>query len=92
MIIGGGMGGLAACFALFRVGIRNLRILDQAEKHLEGPWVTYARMETLRSPKQLLGPASGLPSPTFRAWYTALYGEAAWERLDKIRARSGWTT
>lgn len=84
VIIGGGMGGLAACFALFRVGIRNLRILDRAEKHLEGPWVTYARMETLRSPKKLLGPASGLPSLTFRTWYTALYGEAAWERLDKI--------
>ncbi len=89
VIIGGGMGGLAACFALFRVGIRNLRILDRAEENLEGPWVTYARMETLRSPKQLLGPASGLPSLTFRAWYTAQYGEAEWERLDKI-PRTMW--
>lgn len=89
VIIGGGMGGLAACFALFRVGIRNLRIFDRAEENSEGPWVTYARMDTLRSPKQLLGPASGLPSLTFRAWYTAQYGEAGWERLDKI-PRTMW--
>lgn len=88
-IIGGGMGGLAACFALFRVGIRNLRIFDRAPENFEGPWVTYARMETLRSPKQLLGPASGIPSLTFRAWYTAQHGEAAWERLDKI-PRTMW--
>jgi FAD-dependent urate hydroxylase len=84
VIIGGGMGGLAACFALLRAGIRNLRILDRAAKDREGPWVTYARMETLRSPKQLLGPASGMASLTFRAWYTALHGVAAWDRLDKI--------
>ena len=84
VIIGGGMGGLTACFALLRVGISNLRIFDRAEKNYEGPWATYARMETLRSPKQLLGPASGLPSLTFRGWYTALFGEAAWACLDKI--------
>ncbi|PPR62544.1 MAG: FAD-dependent urate hydroxylase [Alphaproteobacteria bacterium MarineAlpha4_Bin2] len=89
VIIGAGMGGLAACFALFRVGIRNLRILDRAEENFEGPWATYARMETLRSPKHLLGPASGLPSLTFRAWYTAQHGEASWERLDKI-PRTVW--
>ena len=30
VIIGGGMGGLSAWFALLRAGIRNLRILDRA--------------------------------------------------------------
>ena len=84
VIIGAGMCGLAAGFALLRAGIRNLRILDRAAPAREGPWVTYARMDTLRSPKELLGPASGLPSLTFRAWYTARHGEAAWQRLDKI--------
>lgn len=83
-IIGGGMCGLAAGFALLRAGIRNLRILDRATPGREGPWVTYARMETLRSPKELLGPASGVPSLTFRAWYMAQHGAAAWDRLDKI--------
>ena len=84
VIIGGGMGGLSACFALLRAGIRNLRILDRAAEDREGPWVTYARMETLRSPKQLLGPAVGMASLTFRAWYTATHGIAAWERLGEI--------
>ena len=89
VIIGAGMCGLSACFALLRAGIGNVRILDRAAGGREGPWVTYARMETLRSPKQLLGPASGIPSLTFRAWYTALHGVAAWDCLDKI-PRTVW--
>lgn len=84
VIIGGGMCGLVAWFALTRAGIRNLRIVDRASKGAEGPWVTYARMETLRSPKNLLGPALGMASLTFRAWYTALYGVPAWEALYRI--------
>jgi cation diffusion facilitator CzcD-associated flavoprotein CzcO len=41
-------------------------------------------METLRSPKELTGPALGLPALTFRAWFEAQHGPAAWARLDKI--------
>lgn len=84
VIIGGGMCGLVAWLSLTRGGIANLRIVDRAPKGTEGPWVTYARMETLRSPKNLLGPAFGMASLTFRAWYTALFGEAAWETLFRI--------
>lgn len=84
VIIGGGMVGLLAYFALWSDGIRNARILDRSPAGLEGPWLTYARMETLRSPKQLTGPAYGHASLTFRAWFTALYGEVAWDALDKI--------
>lgn len=84
VIIGGGMCGLVAWLALTRAGIRNLRIVDRASKGAEGPWVTYARMETLRSPKNLLGPALGMASLTFRAWYTALFGIAAWDELYRI--------
>lgn len=89
VIIGAGMVGQLAWFALNSAGIRNLRILDRAPAGLEGPWLTYARMETLRSPKQLTGPAYGYASLTCRAWYTAVYGEAAWEQLDKI-PRTTW--
>ncbi len=46
--------------------------------------MTFARMETLRSPKTLHGPALGLPLLTFRAWYTAQWGDEAWAQLDKI--------
>ena len=84
VIIGGGMCGLVAWFALTRGGVRNLRIIDKAPAGKEGPWLTYARMETLRSPKNLLGPAYGVASLTFRAWFTALYGEAEWETLYRI--------
>ncbi|MCX8998304.1 NAD(P)/FAD-dependent oxidoreductase [Rhizobiaceae bacterium BDR2-2] len=84
VIIGGGMCGLVAWLSLTRGGIANLRILDRAPKGSEGPWRTYARMETLRSPKNLLGPALGMASLTFRAWYTALHGEEAWETLFRI--------
>jgi FAD-dependent urate hydroxylase len=84
VIIGAGMCGLAAYFALRRGGMRNIRILDRSPRGVEGPWLKYARMETLRSPKHLLGPASGLSSLTFQAWYRAQYGASAWDELDKI--------
>ncbi|HWL70984.1 MAG TPA: NAD(P)/FAD-dependent oxidoreductase [Geminicoccus sp.] len=83
-IIGAGMAGLATGFALFRHGIGNIRLFDRAPEGREGPWVTYGRMETLRSPKHLAGPALGLASLTFRAWFEAQFGAAAWVALDKI--------
>jgi hypothetical protein len=84
VIVGAGMCGLAAAGALKGLGLSNIILLDRAPAGREGPWVTYARMETLRSPKQLTGPALGLPALTFRAWYEAQYGRAAWEALGKI--------
>lgn len=82
-IIGGGMSGLALCAALHHRGV-HVDVYDEAPEGLEGPWVTTARMETLRSPKQLAGPALGIPSLTFRAWFEAQWGESAWNALDKI--------
>ncbi|WP_251864908.1 NAD(P)/FAD-dependent oxidoreductase [Achromobacter sp. Marseille-Q4962] len=82
-IIGGGMAGLAAAASLRHLGVRAV-IFDQAPQGYEGPWATTARMETLRSPKQLTGPALGLPALTFRAWFEAQFGLRAWEALDKI--------
>lgn len=88
-IIGGGMCGMVAWFALRRAGIERIRILDAAPEGYEGPWVTYARMETLRSPKHLLGPAYGVPSLTFQAWYLARFGQDEWDRLCRI-PRTMW--
>ncbi len=82
-IIGGGMAGLAAAASMTHLGMR-VRIFDSAPEGFEGPWATTARMETLRSPKQLTGPALGLPALTFRAWFEAQFGLDAWEQLDKI--------
>jgi FAD-dependent urate hydroxylase len=82
-VIGGGMAGLAASAALKLLGVRAI-IFDRSPQGLEGPWATTARMETLRSPKQLTGPALGLPALTFRAWFEAQFGTLAWQALDKI--------
>ncbi|MGC1408039.1 MAG: NAD(P)/FAD-dependent oxidoreductase [Acetobacteraceae bacterium] len=84
VVIGAGMAGLVATFSLLRNGIRNVRCLDRNTAGLEGPWVTYARMETLRSPKVLTGPAAGIPSLTFRAWFVAQFDAVEWDSLDKI--------
>jgi cation diffusion facilitator CzcD-associated flavoprotein CzcO len=83
-IIGGGMCGLAAGFALRRLGIGRIRHLDRSEAGFEGPWLTYARMRNLRSPKHLTGPVLGLANLTFRAWWEAMYGADAWDALDRI--------
>lgn len=82
-VIGGGMAGLAASAALTHMGLRVVAY-DERPAGYEGPWATTARMRTLRSPKTLTGPALGIPSLTFRAWFTAQFGEDAWDRLDKI--------
>lgn len=87
-VIGAGMAGLTVGTALTHLGIKPV-LFDRAKAGLEGPWVTTARMETLRSPKQLTGPALGLPALTFRAWYEAQYGQEAWIALDKI-PRTQW--
>ena len=82
VIVGAGMCGLAAAFALRRVGISNLRQVDRSPEGREGPWRTYARMETLRSPKHLTGPVLGMPGLTFRAWWEA--GGHDWDGLGRI--------
>lgn len=84
VIIGGGMCGLLAWLALRMAGLRNIRIIDRNPEGFEGPWLNYARMETLRSPKHLTGPAFGIGALTFQAWYRAQFGDADWAALDKI--------
>ena len=87
VIVGGGMCGMVAWLALTMGGVSDMRIFDRSSEGKEGPWVTYARMETLRSPKQLTGPAYGLGPLTFQAWYRAQHGAPAWDRLGKIPRR-----
>ncbi|OLP61624.1 oxidoreductase [Xaviernesmea oryzae] len=89
VIVGAGLSGLSLAFGLKRQGVERVRIVDAARSGCEGPWVTTARMRTLRSPKTLSGPDLGVPSLTYRAWHEALHGEAHWESLDKID-RTDW--
>lgn len=84
VVVGAGMYGIAAAAALWLRGLDNIVVLDRAEQGREGPWLTTARMAMLRSPKSLPGVDLGIPSLTFRAWYTARDGEDAWDALGKI--------
>jgi cation diffusion facilitator CzcD-associated flavoprotein CzcO len=84
VIVGAGMSGIAAAVALRHKGLHNILLLDRSPAGREGPWVTTARMTTLRSPKHLPGIPIGLPALTFRAWYEAQHGAAGWEALYKI--------
>jgi len=89
VIVGAGMAGLVASGMLKRLGVDNHVVYDRAAAGSEGPWATYARMRTLRSPKQLTGPAMGLPALTFRAYYEACFGIDAWTALDRA-PRTVW--
>ena len=84
LIVGGGMCGQTAAFALLREGVRNLRCVDKAPYRREGPWTTFARMDILRSPKHLTGPDLGVASLTYRAWHEAKFGIEHWQKLHKI--------
>ncbi|WP_172329075.1 NAD(P)-binding domain-containing protein [Mangrovicoccus sp. HB161399] len=84
LVVGAGMCGLAALAQLRLWGVERCVAVDAAPEGLEGPWDTFARMRTLRSPKTLTGPALDLPALTFRAWFTAQWGQAAWDALGKI--------
>jgi cation diffusion facilitator CzcD-associated flavoprotein CzcO len=83
VIVGAGQGGLATAFGLRREHVDNVVVLDRAAPGREGPWRTYARMLTFRSPKHVTGPDLGIPSLTPQAYYRARFGDAAWERLGK---------
>jgi cation diffusion facilitator CzcD-associated flavoprotein CzcO len=83
-IIGAGMAGLSLAASLMRLGLGKIRLFDRLPEGFEGPWATYARMETLRSPKELAGPSLGIGNLTFRAWFEAQFGPVAWSALGRI--------
>ena len=64
VIVGAGQAGLAIGFALQREGIDRVVLLDARPAGQEGPWRDVARMETLRSPKDLVGPEQGIAELT----------------------------
>ena len=74
LIVGAGQSGLATAFQLIRERVRNILVIDRAPQGKEGPWVTFARMPTLRSPKDQTGPDLDIPSLTFQAWFEAQRG------------------
>ena len=89
LIVGAGQSGTAIAFALKRAKVDNILAIDAAPRGHEGPWRTFARMHTLRSPKDYTGPDLDIPSLTYRSWHEARFGLAAWDELGNI-PREHW--
>jgi len=89
LIVGAGQSGIAIGFGLLRSRVGNILLLDKAEEGKEGPWLTYARMPTLRSPKDYTGPDLDIPSLTYQSWHEARFGKQSWQALNLI-AREHW--
>lgn len=84
LIIGGGQGGLACAFGLLREKVKNILVVDENPEGREGPWLNFARMHTLRTPKHITGPDLGVANLTPRAWYEALFGKNTWDEVGLI--------
>ena len=84
LIIGAGQGGLATAFGLMREKVKNILVVDENPQGKEGPWLNFARMHTLRTPKHITGPDLGIPNLTPRNWYEVAYGKQTWDDLILI--------
>ena len=84
LIVGAGQCGQAVATQLLRERVDNIRLIDAAVRGQEGPWTTFARMQTLRTWKTVTGPDLALPSLTFQSWFEAQFGAAAFTALNKI--------
>lgn len=88
-IIGAGQFGLTIAAGLRRERVDRVMCFDAQPAGEEGPWITFARMAMLRTPKELTGPDLGIPSLTFRAFWAAQHGEAGWQSLFRV-PRPAW--
>ncbi len=89
LVVGAGQSGLVIAAALRREGIRNVIVLDQSPKGVEGPWVSFARMPELRTPKITVGMEFGIPNLGVRRWFETRYGAGAWDGLARL-PRTDW--
>jgi cation diffusion facilitator CzcD-associated flavoprotein CzcO len=90
VVVGGGQSGSAFAFALRRAGIGKVSVIDAAEGEARaGVWLTAARMNLLRTPKNLPGPELGIPALSFQSWYEARHGTEAYAEMERI-PREAW--
>lgn len=83
LVAGAGINGLAIAFLLARERVSRVRVVDSAPAGFEGPWLGFARMRWLRTPKELVGPDLGVAPLSFPAWYEARFGRGAWDGLER---------
>lgn len=89
-IIGGGQSGLAVAAALKLERVDGVRVFEEHTETRTGPWLRFARMHTLRTPKNLPGPNNGVPNLSVRRWYEAAYGEGSWDEIGFI-SKEDWS-
>ncbi|MEL7225404.1 MAG: NAD(P)/FAD-dependent oxidoreductase [Cyanobacteria bacterium J06576_12] len=84
-ILGAGHCGKSTAFGLRRHGIERVRIFDRSLSGQEGPWRSFARNATLRTPKHVTGGLEwGIANLHFSRWCVACYGEEYWQRIKYI--------
>jgi cation diffusion facilitator CzcD-associated flavoprotein CzcO len=84
-IIGAGHTGKSLAFGLRRSGVPNVRLFDRNPKSQLGPWRTYGRNRTLRTPKDVVGGLDwGIPNLNIRRWCDARYGPDYWNSIRLI--------
>lgn len=88
-VVGGGQFGLTIAHGLQRECVDHVRVFDRNPRGREGPWMTFARMSMLRTPKHHTGHELGNASLTFQAWYEAQHGAEGWDSLFRI-SRPDW--
>jgi FAD-dependent urate hydroxylase len=88
VVVGAGQGGLATAFGLLRERVQNILVIDENPLDHAGPWLNFARMKTLRTPKYVTGPDLGIPNLTPRAWWEAEHGDGSFESLGLIPKES----
>lgn len=90
LVVGSGQTGSALAFALQRAGIGGVSVIDAASHAAEaGVWRTRARMNKLRTPKNLVGPEGPVSALSYQAWYESRHGQEAYAAIDRI-ARTDW--
>ncbi|WP_051260047.1 NAD(P)-binding domain-containing protein [Corynebacterium sputi] len=89
LVIGGGQAGLGAAFALSRHRVGSVKVIEAGPEDEVGCWTRYARMHTLRSPKNMKGIELDIPSLHTERWFEAKYGKDAWAVTDLV-PREDW--
>ncbi|MFF7709019.1 FAD-dependent oxidoreductase [Pseudomonas sp. NPDC007930] len=84
VVVGGGQSGVTTAFALARAGVTRTSVIESRRPASTGAWRAKARMRNLRTAKSSAGPDLDIPSLTFRAWYEAQHGLAAYDALPRI--------
>nr|WP_225224764.1 NAD(P)/FAD-dependent oxidoreductase [Cellulomonas sp. JH27-2] len=82
LVVGAGQSGLAVAFGLRRTGVAGVLVIDGQPEGSAGPWATFARMHTLRTPKDVAWPTWGVSAATPREWFEARYGTSGWESIE----------